>query len=207
MSEILHVLHVAKELVELIDEGANDMLPNKITSTVKDCSKGAAIASVAAGVLPGVGGIAAVTVSAGFIWGMYLKINSDIGLSISSNILKTLASGIATNLLMYATGCLAGVAIASIASFLPVVGTAVSCATMGLLCYILTLASGFIYLKLLVHLFRAGVDVNSINRMSADELKNVAKTVCNKDEIKDVMKAARAEYRKDEKNGAFNQSK
>jgi type III secretory pathway component EscU len=144
-----------------------------------------------------------VTASAGFIWGMYVKINSDIGLSISSNILKTLASGIATNLVMYATGCLAGVALASVASFIPVVGTAVSCATMGLLCYVLTLASGYVYLKLLIHLFRAGKD---INKMSADELKSVAKDVCSKDEIKNVMKEAKAEYKIGEKNGEFKQA-
>jgi hypothetical protein len=203
MSEVFHVLHIAKELVEVIDREADGMLPQKIASTVKACSKGAAVASVAAGVLPGVGGIAAVTASAGFIWGMYVKINSDIGLSISSNILKTLASGIATNLVMYATGCLAGVALASVASFIPVVGTAVSCATMGLLCYVLTLASGYVYLKLLVHLFRAGKD---INKMSADELKSVAKDVCSKDEIKNVMKEAKAEYKIGEKNGEFKQA-
>lgn len=207
MSEIHHAYHllkIATELVESIDKEADAALPHKIASTVKACSKGAAIASAAAGALPGAGSVVAATISAGCIWGMYVKINSDIGLSISSNILKTLASGIATNLAVGAVGYLAGFALGFAASFIPVVGTAVSVTTFGILCYVLTLTSGYVYLKLLIHVFRTGKD---INLMSAEDLENVAKDVCSKDEIKDVMKEAKAEYKRDEKNGDFKQAR
>jgi hypothetical protein len=84
------------------------------------------------------------------------------------------------------------------------VGTAVSVTTFGILCYVLTLTSGYVYLKLLIHVFRTGKD---INLMSVEDLENVAKDVCSKDEIKDVMKEAKAEYKRDEKNGDFKQAR
>ena len=43
--------------------------------------------------------------------------------------------------------------------------------------------------------------------MSVEDLENVAKDVCSKDEIKDVMKEAKAEYKRDEKNGDFKQAR
>jgi hypothetical protein len=53
---------------------------------------------VASGWVPGFGGLAAAGISARFIWTMYGRINSKIGLPFSENVVKSIATGIATNL-------------------------------------------------------------------------------------------------------------
>lgn len=89
-----------------LDRSVDSCTPQEIADIIKFHSKGAAAAGVAAGWVPGAGGAAATVISAGFIWTMYGRINSKIGLTFSKSILKTLASGIATNLAGYLVGSL-----------------------------------------------------------------------------------------------------
>ena len=139
--------------------------------------------------IPGAGGTAAVLASAGFIWSMYAKIGSEINLPMSENILKTLASGVATNL---ASGMVASVFLSSVFSIVPGIGSIGASAIMGTTCYGLTLASGYVYLKIMTALFSSGVDPT---KMSEQELNNVAKKVANDSDVKDVMNKAKQAYK------------
>lgn len=195
--EIDHkLLHQAKELIEAMDKTADDNLPEDIAEIVKFHAKGATAAALASAWIPGAGGTAAVLASAGFIWTMYGRIGSKINLSFSSNVLKTLAFGIATNLASYAVGA---VVLSTALSFIPV-GNLGASVIMGGVCYALTLASGYVYLKMLTALFQKGIDPT---KLSEDDLKNVAKNFSNESDVKDILKQARKDFKSKKEDGEF----
>lgn len=174
------------------EEFAGEILPKEIIEIVKFHAKGAAAAGVASGWIPGAGAVALATVSIGFIWSMYLRINSKIGLKLSENILKTLASGIATNLVAYFTAAIIGNVVFS---FIPFVGSATASVIAGGIAYALTLVSGAIYLKILIHIFNTKKDPNT---MSAEDLKNMADTIIKEENIEEALKKAKNSYKEKE---------
>jgi len=182
------LLVAAIALVGVLDKATDKSLPQEIANIVKFHSRGATIAALGSGLLPGIGSTTAVVASAGFIWSMYIRINNKIGLSISKNIIKTVAAGVATNLASSAVGAL----ILSTALSITGIGNVGSSAIMGITCYALTLASGFVYLKILTNLFKAGKDPTTL---SVDELKNTAKIVMDNENIKELMKDAKEMYK------------
>lgn len=178
------------EVMKIIDEEfARDILPTEIVEIVKFHAKGAAAAGVASGWIPGAGAVALATVSVGFIWSMYLRINSKIGLKLSENILKTLASGIATNLVAYFAAAIIGNVVFS---FIPIVGSATAAVIAGGIAYALTLVSGAIYLKILIHIFNAKKNPNT---MSAEDLKNMADTIIKDEDIEEALRKAKNSYK------------
>ncbi|MFN5752592.1 MAG: hypothetical protein ACK47G_09055, partial [Pseudanabaena sp.] len=146
-----HMRQIAGGLDQIVDEN----LPYQIADIVKFHSKGAAAAAVGSAWIPGAGGTAAILASAGFIWSMYARIGSEINLPMSENILKTLGSGVATNL---ASGMAASWVMSSVFSLFPGIGSIGASVVMGGTCYALTLASGYVYLKIMTALFISGVD-------------------------------------------------
>ncbi|MBQ0015966.1 MAG: hypothetical protein KBT04_03155 [Bacteroidales bacterium] len=90
-----HLLHTAIELVEVLNKSADKMLPKEISDVVK-LHSGIAVGSAWIPI-PGVD----MAAGAGNIWTMYVRINNKIGLSVKDNILKTIASGVLTNLAGY----------------------------------------------------------------------------------------------------------
>ena len=183
------LIDAAGELVKTLDKAVDESLPSDIANIVKFHSKGAALSGLASGWVPGVGGTAAVAISAGFVWSMYGRINSKIDLPFTENIIKSVSSGIATNLVAYAVG---GIVMSTAFSFLPGIGNVGASVIAGSTCYALTLASGFVYLKVLNRVFKAGKDPTT---MTAENLKNVAKKVIENEDIKSVMKEAKADFK------------
>ncbi|MCE2984015.1 MAG: hypothetical protein LW832_10690 [Parachlamydia sp.] len=180
-----HMRQIAGGLDQIVDEN----LPYQIADIVKFHSKGAAAAAVGSAWIPGAGGAAAILASAGFIWSMYARIGSEINLPMSENILKTLGSGVATNL---ASGMAASWVMSSVFSLFPGIGSIGASVVMGGTCYALTLASGYVYLKIMTALFISGVDPT---KMSEQELNNMAKNIANDSDVKDVMNTAKQAYK------------
>ena len=145
-----HILHAAQKLVHALNKTLDENLPTEIAEIVKIHSAGAAAAGVAAGWIPGAGGLAAVGICAGFIWSMYGRINAKIGLPLTENVVKSLGTGIATNLAAYFVG---GLITSTIFSLLPGIGSVGASVVVGGTSYALTLASGYVYLKLLANIF------------------------------------------------------
>ncbi len=181
------LLEQAKRLVEAMDQTADDNLPEKIAEIVKFHSKGAALSALGSAWIPGAGGAAATLACAGFIWSMYGRIGVEINLPISKNILKSLASGVATNIASYVVGA---IALSTVFSFVPGLNFFGASVIMGATCYALTLASGYVYLKIMTQLFNKGIDPTTL---SEEELNNVAKTVANDSDVQDVIKRATKE--------------
>jgi hypothetical protein len=179
------LLEQATKLLEAMDKTADDNLPQNIADIVKFHSKGAAVGAIAAGWVPGFGGVAATFACAGFIWSMYARIGTEIDLPISKNILKTLASGVATNI---ASSVVGTIALSTLFSLIPGIGSIGAVVIMGGTCYAMTLASGYVYLKIMTKLFTKGIDPTTV---SEQELKNIAKTVVSDRDVKEVIKGKR----------------
>lgn len=161
------LLNETNKLVKLMDLVADETLPQEIVGIVKKHSKLALYSSF----LPGVGVVA----GAASIWGMYIRINEKLGLPFRENAVKTIGSGVATNLAGYMIG-----------SLIPVVGQATT--------YALTLASGYIYLKALCFLAE-----KKGPRFSADDLSKAIKEVMiNQDLIKSFISSAKEIFSNDE---------
>lgn len=187
--EMIKALNTMRKIAGGLDQIVDEALPDKIAEIVKDHSKGAAATAVGSAWIPGAGGTAAVLASAGFIWSMYARIGSEINLPMSENILKTLGSGVATNL---ASGMAASLVMSSVFSLFPGIGSIGASVIMGGTCYGLTLGSGYVYLKIMTTLFSSGVDPT---KMSEQELNNIAKKVANDSDVKDVVNSAKQAYK------------
>jgi hypothetical protein len=195
------IINLARALIEAIknstmivkggDSLADEALPGRIADIVKFHAKGAAAAAVASGWVPGVGAAAATAISAGFIWTMYGRINAECRMPFSENLMKSIGSGIVTNLAAAAAGNLI---IGGVLSFIPGIGNIGAAVLLGGTSYALTLVSGGIYLKLLTALINDGVDPT---RVTEDELRRRAEKATAETDVKSSMKAAKDSYQPD----------
>jgi len=124
---------------------------------------------------------------------MYVRINNKIELPFSENVIKTVASGIVTNL---AAGVIGGLVMSTALSFLPGIGNVGASVVVGGICYAVTLTAGFVYLKTLTIIFKGKADPTTL---TAEDLKGIAKSVVENEDIKSVMKEAKKEYVASEK--------
>ena len=183
--ETLDLLETANKLVKLmglIDAQADKMLPQQIVNVVKLHSK----LAVGSAWIPIPG--ADIAAGATSIWSMYVRINNKIGLKVKDNIIKTIASGIGTNLLSY-------VAMSGIASglkFIPGIGTLGGALILSASQYAITLTAGWVYLKALCLLAeRQGpkFDMAMLNSAVKDVLSQ-------KDLIKSIFEQAKKSGKK-----------
>lgn len=174
------LLKMSIKLVKLFDKVADDTLPRQIVDVVKLHSKLALGSSLIP--VPG----ADMAACAASIWGMYARINNKIGLPFGENVMKSIASGVATNL---ASG-LAMAGVASALKFIPGIGSIGGAVLMSASMYGLTLTSGYIYLKALCALSEKKQDINIGN--ISDAVNDVMK---DKSEVKEFMNEAKKSYK------------
>lgn len=186
-----------KGLQEASNYVIDTMQIEKAGGTIKACAIAAAAAGVGAGWLPGAGALVASAAWVAAIWGMYIKVNKDLDISISENILKSLASAFLTNIIASAGALIISIVLGAILAFLPGIGTVGAVAIDGFIGYITVFASGVLYIKLLTRLFKAKGKAD----FSGVDVKDIAKEVVAASNMKEILKEAKSEYKKDKKNG------
>ena len=180
-SAYVELYEAAVALVTVLDKTAEQLLPQEIVDVVKLHSK----LAVGSALIPVPG--ADVAAGAANIWTMYGRVNSKVGISIKDNVLKTVGSGVVTNLASYMAMAGLGSAIKAI----PGIGTLTGTALMSASLYAVTLASGYIYVKALTLLANKGngsIDITQIDSAVKDILKN-------KEVIKNFIKAAKSDFK------------
>ena len=180
-SAYIELYEAAVALVTVLDKTAEQLLPQEIVDVVKLHSK----LAVGSALIPVPG--ADVAAGAANIWTMYGRVNSKVGISIKDNVLKTVGSGVVTNLASYMAMAGLGSAIKAIPGLGTVTGTALMSASL----YAVTLASGYIYVKALTLLANKGngsIDITQIDSAVKDILKN-------KEVIKNFIKAAKLDFK------------
>ena len=183
MEKTSDLLRTAWDLVQLLDKGADECLPNEIVDIVKLHAK----LAVGSAWIPVPG--ADVAAGAVNIWSMYIRINSKVDMSFGESILKTIASGVATNLASYA----AMMGVGSLIKLVPGIGTWTGALVMSATLYAITLASGYVYLKALTILLRQ----KKSKSITSKDLKDAIDVFLtnNKNEIKRFIKSAKDSYK------------
>jgi hypothetical protein len=128
---------------------------------------------------------------------MYFRINKKIGIPLSKTIVKSLGSAVLTNLAGTAISLISGTVIATALSFTGL-GNVASSLIMAALDYAVVMVSGVIYLKLLTKLFKAGKDPAII---SVEELKSEAENVIRTENVNQMLKDSKSEYKDAYKSG------
>ena len=171
----------AVELVQALDKGADELLPSQIVGIVKLHSKMAVASSFIP--VPGLD----VAGAAGSIWSMYIRINQKIGIPFGENVIKSLASGVATNLASY----VAVSGVASALKLIPGIGTLAGAVVLTAASYAATLASGWLYLQALTL-----VAQKKGASFTIDDISNAFKTLFkDKKAIKEFVDSAKSEYK------------
>jgi uncharacterized protein (DUF697 family) len=183
-SAYIELYEAAVALVTVLDKTAEQLLPQEIVDVVKLHSK----LAVGSALIPVPG--ADVAAGAANIWTMYGRVNSKVGISIKDNVLKTIGSGVVTNLASYMAMAGLGSAIKAI----PGIGTVTGTALMSASLYAVTLASGYIYVKALTLLANKGNGSIDITQIDAA----VKEILGSKEVIKNFIKAAKSDFKNNE---------
>ena len=175
------LMHVAIELVKILDKTADSTLPKEIVDVVKLHSK----LAVGSAWIPIPG--ADVAAGAANIWGMYARINGKIGIPVKENVLKSIGAGVATNLTSY----IAMSGVASAMKFIPGIGSIGGAMIMSTSLYAVTLVSGWVYIKALCLMAqRNGASLNTA------DLKNAVDQILSEQGlIKRLINVAKKEYK------------
>lgn len=189
--------------LKALEQASKDVISSqnieKAGETIQGCAIIAAIAGVGSGWLPGAGSLVATGAWVAAIWGMYVKVNKDLGISIKDNVLKSLASAILTNILASAGSLILMLVAGFLLSFIPGVGSGGAMVIDGMIGYITVFASGVLYIKLLTKLFKAGKGFN----IAENEVKDAAKDIVNDSNISEILKEGKRAYKEDKKAGKF----
>lgn len=172
---------------------------DKAGDTIVACAIAAAIAGVGSGWLPGAGALVATAAWVAAIWTMYVKINKDLGISISENILKSLASAFLTNIIASAGALILAILASFVLSFIPLLGQAGAIAIDGLLGYITVFASGILYIMLLTKIMKAKGSFD----ISESEAKSMADNISKESDISAIIREAKESFKKEKDKGTF----
>lgn len=162
---------------------------DELMHMVKSHAAGAAASMMASGALPGVGSSIAAGIEISFVWSMYYRICTKLGLSVKKELIKGLGSAFVTNM---AAAIAAQLIAGTVLSIIPGIGTVGAAAVNGLMGYSVTYYSGIIFMNLLVRLFKAG---KSMDTCTADELKRMLKQESDDTTFRQVKKEAQQAFK------------
>ncbi|NJN91603.1 MAG: hypothetical protein HC878_15385 [Leptolyngbyaceae cyanobacterium SL_5_14] len=177
------LFQVAAEVAKALNQTADENLPGKLAGIVK-LHAGIAVGSAFIPV-PGAD-MAAAAVN---IWTMYVRINKELELPFTENLVKSIATGVVTNL---GAAAMTSMVIGSAFKFIPGLGSVGGAAVMGATIYGVTLTAGIIYMKALSKLLsnKKSSQVNEENLKTAvDEIMK------DKQSVQTILKTAKEGYK------------
>lgn len=171
-------------LVEAVNKITDENLPGKLAGLVK-VHAGIGVGCIFIPV-PGADLLAAF----GNTWTMYVRINKELGLPFDKNLVKSIATGILSNLASNAA-VLAVFGLGSALKIFAGIGTVASIAVMSATVYGATIAAGYIYMKALAAL----LEDKGAEEVKEDDLKAaVAEVMDDKETVQSVFKTAKESY-------------
>ncbi|MBW4666659.1 MAG: hypothetical protein KME60_04255 [Cyanomargarita calcarea GSE-NOS-MK-12-04C] len=182
------LLKAAVELTKALGRVADENLPDKLAGIVK-LHAGIAVGSAFIPV-PG----ADIAAAATNIWTMYVRINNELGLPFAENLIKSLATGIVTNL----GGAVVGsMVIGSAIKFIPGLGSLGGAVLISATIYGVTIASGIIYMKAVSKL----LNTKNASQFTEENLKvAVDEIMGDKKSVQTIFKTAKEGYKDVKKN-------
>ena len=198
-------------LLYLAFKGLNDSMKGSLDGTQIECIKetinnfaiASAIASMAAGVIPGVAGVVAALTQAGFVWATYVKINQTLGISMSENTAKFIGSAIVTNIVTGGGAMLLAYAGAAVLGLFPFFAP-LTIFINGALGYIIVYVSAVIYLQLISKMMQPD---GTLKVAENDDTKHIIQEIIKQNNIEDIIKEGRNSYKKAKADGTLDRAK
>ncbi len=197
MKQIAPILLLAlKELERALKGSLSGRQIDNIVSKISSFAIYSAIAGTASA-FTGIGSIIAILTQTGLVWGLYVMINKELGISMKEETVKFIASAMLTNLVCNAGAYLVTCIAAWILSLFPIFAPAtfVIGAVLG---YVLIYISAVVYIKLLTEVMNT---TGTYQLGQNDDTKSKIKNVVDSTNVKEIIKEAREEFRKAEKRG------
>jgi|GEM_PF-1786997 len=177
------VFQVAAELAKALNLAADENLPGKLAGIVK-LHAGIAVGSAFIPV-PG----ADMAAAAANIWTMYVRINKELELPFSENLIKSIATGIVTNL---GAAVIASMVMGSALKFIPGLGSVGGAAVMGATIYGVTLTAGIIYMKAISKLLSS----KNSGQVNEENLKTAVDEIMkDKQSVQTILRTAKEGYK------------
>lgn len=155
------------------------------------------VASMAGGVLPGVGSAIAIAIATGAVWAMYIKLSKMIGITLKKEMLKIVASVAVSNIVINLGGLImGGVAV----SLIPGAGIV----SGGIISFAMTYIAGILFLRVLTGLFKA--NYSNWNDLSEEELKASVQSAAKYVDLRAVFMEAKSVFKEMRKDGTLNQA-
>lgn len=186
-------------LDKLSNQFVTDKLGEDMARIVRQHAIASTVASVASAI-PGAGSVACVAAQTAAVYSMYVRMNNVLGIHLSKNIVKSIASAVIANIATNAITLIGGIAASAALSMIPGAGSAASAVLMCGISYATVMIAGIVYAKTLSAL--AG-SKRQIETMTEDEIKKAVKDELGKRDINKDMKAFIKEYRTEKKNGTL----
>ena len=186
------------ELVKASNGIIEDSKIGPLSSTIHKYAIYSAV-SASFSLAPGIGAIVTALSQTGLVWGTYVAINKELGISLKENVLKFIGAAMLTNLATNAGSALIAYLGAAILAFIPL-GNLLSVGLMGAIGYILIYASAILYLKLLTNVMKAK---GNYEMDESERTKNIIKSVVEEANIKDIFKEGKENFDAAKKSGEF----
>jgi len=165
----------------------------QVENTIVNYAAASSLAAMAAGVVPGVGGLAACAVSVGAIWAMYVKLCNVMKIEIGKNKLKALASAVGANIVTQMSGMM-------LLSFIP----GLSIISCGAINFTTVYFAGIIFLHAMAAIgARSSVEGKE---MSAEELKDICACAAKEYSAKTVYQEATETFGQMKKDGTLQEA-
>ena len=190
---------------ELQDASKGALTGTKIESISGIINKYAIYSAVAqmASLAGGIGSVVAFLTQTGLVWTTYVKINKELGISMSENTMKFVGSAVLTNLIANAGIYLVAMVTAWLIGMIPVLNFA-AIAVEVVIAYVLIYASALIYLKLLTEVMRAK---GSYELEESEDTKDLIKKIVKDTDIKGVVKEGRNAFKEAKDSGELERIK
>lgn len=182
-----------RKIENLKCDGNSAIDTTQVENTIVNYAAASSLAAMAAGVIPGVGGVAACGVSVGAIWAMYIKLCNIMQIEISKNKLKALASAVGANIVTQLSGML-------LLSFIP----GLSIISCGAANFAVVYFAGIIFLHAMAAMGARAAGTGE--EMSAEELKAACVDAAKEYNAKTVCQEAKDTFRQMKKDGTLQEA-
>jgi len=182
-----NIFEAAISLTRAVNRTADENLPGELKGIVKlhaGLAVGAALVPIPA---------ADIAAAGANVWTMYIRINKAIDLPFSEHLVKSIATGLATNLASYfGASLIVGTAV----KLFPGIGTAAGIAIQGATIYGVTVAAGIVYMKALAVV----LNKRTSGDIDVGELKStIDALIRDRENIKTIVEGAKESYKADKR--------
>lgn len=163
---------------------------NEVEKIIISCALAAAGASAVGGIIPVLEIPALIVSCVGAVWAMYIKVCKCLGIKISENILKFLASAALSNI---ATNLISVFAAEFILTFIP----GLSSMAGAIITFSCVYLAGLMFMQMLLAMAKQGKYGDTLTSMSKEDLeKELQKQTPTKEDAKNTISMGKDQFRK-----------